>query len=334
MDADLTTPGAAERWLRFAVRWALYPLLLAWVAGWIAYGLAHPEDMTLVLAVKSGVMVPLLLLLEWRVPYQRRWGMTWRHLLRRDLVFVALNGATLALLSYGLVALSIGVAAESEGLVAGWPSWLQVVTGLVVFEALQYSTHRWMHRGRGRAGNFLWRTHAIHHLPQQLYVVMHAVFHPFNAIIVRLVVQLLPVWVLGYDPQAAFVVGSIIALHGTVSHLNLDMRAGWLNYLFVGPELHRYHHAAEGQNATNLAATLSPFDWLLGTFEYRPGVAPRALGLREEDGYPGQHAPLRAALFPLSLRPVEPPKASSSSATSPTLDEPDATRHPALVSSS
>lgn len=307
MSEQAPSPGIAERrWLRAAVRWGLYPLLLAWVAGCIAWGLSRPEDVPTVLVVKAGVMVPLLLLLEQLVPYERRWGMTWRHLLRRDLVFIAINGATLALLSYGLVALSIGVAAEADGIAAAWPLWLQVVVGLVAFEALQYSTHRWMHEGRGPLGHFSWRTHAIHHLPQQLYVVMHAVFHPFNAIIVRVVVQLLPVWVLGYDPAAAFVIGSIIALHGTVSHLNLDVRAGWLNYLFVGPELHRYHHAADGAKATNFANTLAVFDWLLGTFEYRPGVPPRELGLREEDGYPGQHAPLRSALFPLSLRPVEP----------------------------
>jgi sterol desaturase/sphingolipid hydroxylase (fatty acid hydroxylase superfamily) len=306
-----SSPGVAEHHLRSAVRWGLYPLLLAWTGGCVAYGLAHPEALTMVLAVKAGVMVALLLVLEWLVPYERRWGMTWRHLWRRDLVFIAMNGAVLGLLNVGLTALSIAVAAEAGGRAGTWPLWLQVVVGLVAFEALQYSTHRWMHFGRGRVGNFLWRTHAIHHLPQQLYVVMHAVFHPFNGLFVRLAVQLLPVWVLGYGPEAAFVIGSIVALCGTVSHLNLDMRAGWLNYVFVGPELHRYHHSAEGQNATNLASALSLFDWMFGTFEYRPGVPPRELGLREEDGYPGQHAPLQSAVFPLSLRPVEPPGATA-----------------------
>jgi sterol desaturase/sphingolipid hydroxylase (fatty acid hydroxylase superfamily) len=112
-------------------------------------------------------------------------------------------------------------------------------------------------------------------------------------------------------------VGSIIALQGTVSHLNLDMRAGWLNYVLVGPELHRYHHSAEGQNATNLGSTLSVFDLVFGTFEYRPGVPPRELGLREEDGYPGQHSPLQSALFPLSLQPVEPPRRAQGALASP-----------------
>lgn len=303
-DSDELVSGAP--WLRAVVRWGLYPACLAWVTGCVAFGVAHPEHLSTVLAVKGGVLVSVLLLLEWRVPHRRIWRMTWRHLWRRDLVFIAINGATLAGLSYGLVALSIEVSTGTEGLLTGQPLWLQVVVGLLVFEGLQYSIHRWMHEGRGGLGHFLWRTHAIHHLPQQLYVVMHAVFHPFNALVVRLVVQLGPLWLLGYDPEAAFVFGSIIALHGTVSHLNLDIRAGWLNYVFVGPELHRYHHAAEGSRARNFASTLSVFDWVLGTFDYRPGVFPRRLGLRECDGYPGQHDPLRAALFPLSTRPVEP----------------------------
>jgi sterol desaturase/sphingolipid hydroxylase (fatty acid hydroxylase superfamily) len=321
MTDDLPEPGIANRpRLRAAVRFGLYPLLLAWVAGCVAWGLVRPEHVKLVLAVQSGVMVPLLLVLEWLVPYERRWGMTWRHLWRRDLVFIAINGATLALLGWALAALSIEVAASAQGFAARWPLWLQIVVGLFVFEALQYSTHRIMHEGRGPVGNFLWRTHAIHHLPQQLYVVMHAVFHPFNAIVVRLVVQLAPVWVLGYSPEAAFAIGSIIGLHGTVSHLNLDVRAGWLNYVFVGPELHRYHHAADGPRATNFGTALSLYDWLLGTFTYRPGIPPRALGLREEDGYPGQHAPLRSALFPLSVRPVEPQGRVETSGGAPARD--------------
>lgn len=41
------------------------------------------------------------------------------------------------------------------------------------------------------------------------------------------------------------------------------------------------------------------------TFLYCPGIPPWSLGLAEDDGYPGQHAPLRVALFLLSTRPVE-----------------------------
>ncbi len=89
-------------------------------------------------------------------------------------------------------------------------------------------------------------------------------------------------------------------LHGTISHFNVDMRMGWLNYVFVGPELHRYHHSAKSHEAVNYGATVSLFDLLFYSFLYRQGVPPLALGLKLEDGYPGQIAPLNAFLFPLA----------------------------------
>lgn len=289
---------------RIVIRWGLYPALGAWVIGCVAYALVYPESLTTVVAVKGAVMVGVLLLLEWRYPYDARWRMTWRHLLKRDLAFIVVNGATLALVSYGMLLFAVDVSRDSVGVITGRPLWLQVVVGLLVFEGLQYALHRAMHLSRGPLTNILWRTHAIHHLPQQLYVVMHAVFHPFNAVLVRMGTQLLPIWLLGYDPLAVFIFGSIIAYHGIVSHLNLDLRMGWLNYLFIGPELHRYHHSARSHEAQNFGAALSLFDLCFGTFHYRPGVPPEALGLSERDGYPGQHNPLRSLLFPFSLATV------------------------------
>lgn len=295
---------AAPGWLRVG----LYPSLWAWVLGCLVYGFAYPEQLTQVLAVKAGVMVGVLLVAEWQFPYQKRWGMTWRHLLRRDLIFIAINGATFAAIQFLLVWLAIDTARRSVGPLTGQPLWLQIPVALLTFEALQYTVHRFMHQSRGPVTNVLWRAHAIHHLPSQLYVVMHAVFHPINAVIVRIVVQVLPVFLLGTDPMAVFFSSSVIALHGTVSHFNVDLRAGWLNYVFVGPELHRYHHSASTHEAANYAAALSFFDLLGGTFLYRPGFPPAELGLRAEDGYPEQHAPWQSMLLPFSLQPVEAPQ--------------------------
>ena len=194
--------------------------------GWITYGLGDPDGLQVAVAAKGGGMVLLLILLEWRYPCDDRWKMTWQHLFKRDAIFIIINGATLGLLGYLLVLLAIDVSEDSVGLITGAPLWLQVLVGLVAFEALQYSVHRCMHLSGGPITNFLWRAHAIHHLPQQLYVVMHAVFHPFNAVPIRYCTQIFPIWLFGYDPEAVFIFGSVIAFHGTVSHLNLDMRMG------------------------------------------------------------------------------------------------------------
>ena len=286
------------------IRQVLYACLLAWDFAWIGWGLAS-GSYQIANAIAGTTMVATLLVLEWRYPLAQRWRMTARHLFRRDIIFIAANGMIIVALNFGLVGLGIAIAAPIPGLLTGAPIALQVAIGLVVFESLQYSIHRFMHLDGNAITRFLWRSHAIHHLPQQLYVVMHAVFHPLNAIVVRIAVQLTPLWVLGYDPAAVFVMGSIIGLHGTISHLNLDLRMGFMNYLFVGPELHRFHHRANSAEAVNYGATLSIFDRAFGTFRYLPGEHPASLGLDQDDGYPSQHAPAAAFVFPFkpSRRP-------------------------------
>lgn len=295
---------ARREGLATIIRWGLYPALWLWILICISYAIYNEDALQKVQMVKGSMMVVVLLLCEWIVPYQKRWGITWQYLLKRDLPFIALNGATIALLSTALAMFAVAVSQYTQGPMSGKPLWLQVIIGLLVFEALQYSVHRVMHVGRGPVTNFLWRSHSVHHLPQQLYIVMHAVFHPFNAIIVRLCVQLLPLWILGFDPLAVLIYGSVIALHGTVSHFNVDIRMGWLNYLFIGPELHRYHHSANSQEAVNYGAALSLFDLMFKTFLYRPGIAPVALGLYQEDGYPAQTDPLGAFLFAFNTSSV------------------------------
>lgn len=301
METRADSERAAPAWLRHG----LYPALWAWQVLWLTLGVQDFEDVGRITAIKSGGMIVALLLLEWRYPLQRRWGMSWGTLLKRDLVFILVNGAFLVGLDYALVFASIDVSQRGSGWLEGTALWIQVPAVLLTFEALQYSVHRLMHKGGHPVWDHLWRSHSIHHLPQQLYLVMHAVFHPFNAVLIRILVQLLPAFVLAPDPRAAFVASSIIGFHATISHFNVDLRMGLANYVFVGPELHRIHHSAESHEAKNLGAVTPLFDLLFGTFQYTPGQDPDELGLREADGYPGQKSPLRSLLFPLSLRPVE-----------------------------
>ena len=266
-------------------------------------GLTMPDELSVIVGVKGAITVGLLILLEYRFPVRSEWGMNRRVFLRRDLVLLAVNGAVAGALNYGLVLLALDRAQVWNGPMTGQPLWLQVLVGLVAFETLQYGVHRLMHQDAGSVSRFLWRVHAIHHVPHQLYVVMHAVFHPVNLVVVRLGVQLLPLWLLGFDPEAVFVYGSVIGLHATISHLNFDMRLGWFNYVFVGPELHRYHHSAKSHEAVNYGSALVFLDLIFDTFKYTPGRFPDALGLRERDGYPGQAAPFAALLFPFRSPP-------------------------------
>jgi sterol desaturase/sphingolipid hydroxylase (fatty acid hydroxylase superfamily) len=284
--------------LQQCVRYGLYPMLWILLIGCFFYVWQNPEQIQAAQMVKGGIMLVVLLACEWFFPYQRRWGMTRSLLFKRDLVFLVANGLTSRVLATVFSILAVSVAGVSSGPMAGTPIWLQVIVGLLVFEALQYPLHRLMHQSRGPLTHFLWRTHAIHHLPKQLYLVMHIVQHPFNVIATRVLVMILPVALLGYDQFAVLIFMSIIGLHGTISHFNVDIRLGWLNYLLVGPELHRYHHSANSHEAVNYAGTVAFYDILFGTFLYRPGIPPEHLGLSEEDGYPAQTQAGKALLFP------------------------------------
>jgi len=93
-------------------------------------------------------------------------------------------------------------------------------------------------------------------------------------------------YLLGANAETLLLANIIVTLQGLVSHCNLDLRAGWFNYLFVGTELHRYHHSANLAESKNYAATLSLLDLAFGTFYYRPGRVPERLGVLDPGAYP------------------------------------------------
>ena len=78
----------------------------------------------------------------------------------------------------------------------------------------------------------------------------------------------------------------INGMHGLISHFNADVRMGWLSWVFVGTETHRYRHSADPEESRNHGNTLVPYDLLFGTFVYRPGMPPEAQGVRPGRGLP------------------------------------------------
>ena len=270
---------------RRLIRWGLYPA--SWIALLVGFHriIAWGDEPREVWSQTTGVLLLVYLGIEFAWPYERRWAMTWASF-KADLKFVLLNAGTLAAISAALAWGTITIAGTHPGPATGWPIAVQLVAALLTFEAVNYTLHRAMHRLRGPLGRFLWRSHAAHHLPPRLYLVMHAVFHPVNAVLIQGLAITLPIWAMGYGPVPVAMFLMINGMHGLISHFNVDVRAGWANYLFVGTELHRYHHSAAVADAGNFGATLSIFDQLFGTFIYRPGVPPAELGVDPNSGLP------------------------------------------------
>ncbi len=281
----------------WAVAWLTWPALFVGNLGTGLYAIAKQWDYSMVLTSLLFANAAVLIALETAFPAERRWKMSWRSFLR-DLKYFGVSGMTIAATNalFGLA--SIRLNAGHAGPISDWPLWLSVPVTLLVVDFFNYWQHRWSHELKGRLGEFLWRTHVAHHLPQQVYVLMHVAGHPINIFLVRGFVNLLPLYLLGANPETVLIANLIVTLQGLVSHLNLDLRAGWFNYLFVGTELHRYHHSARLDESKNYAATLSILDLAFGTFYYRPGRLPERLGVQDLGAYPDSNELWRVIKLP------------------------------------
>ena len=134
--------------------------------------------------------------------------------------------------------------------------------------------------------------------PQQVYRLVHAIGHPVNALMVRAILTI-PPFVLGFSPEAVFAAAVITGVQGLVSHFNVDSRAGWLNHVLVGTELHRYHHSAVPAESGNFGAVVSVWGQLFGTFVYKPAQAPAELGVEDRSLYPADTRLLAILAYPL-----------------------------------
>lgn len=149
-------------------------------------------------------------------------------------------------------------------LVSDFPIWLQAVTIIVALDFVAY----WIHRGKHHY-DWWWRLHAIHHSSEDLDWFSSVRFHPVEKILDR-VIYLLPLMVLGASEEAILALATVDALVASFAHANARLRFGPLNYVIVGPELHRIHHSAEPQDqGRNFGNNIAIFDWIFGTATLR-----------------------------------------------------------------
>lgn len=292
-----TAGGPTTPWI---VNWGTWPLLFALNLLVISHAIAFHWNFTLTMGVSIAVAIVTLVSLEFLWPLDARWRMTWQTFLGRDIKYFLAGGLTGAATNYALTIAGLSLADGNMGPLTDWPVWLAVPVAMCAFEFLQYWQHRWSHEADTPAKRFLWKTHAPHHLPEQVYVLMHPAGHPLNFILIQAIIRVPLFYVLGLTPEALYAIGAITALQGLVSHCNVDLRAGWFNYIFAGTELHRYHHSADVSEAQNYAVTLSVMDVIFGTFVYKPGDNPERLGISEPEKYPPSHAFWRTMLLPFS----------------------------------
>ena len=284
------------------IAYSIYPTLLFLVFAIIFTAIHFQWDYKLTYGLATLGLVVILMTIEFLFPMSLKWKMTVKSFWR-DLKYIALDAPAIALVKSVSGVIAIYYSERHHGLLHNLPAVIAVPCFLLFFEFFQYWHHRLSHSGKGRRGEFLWRVHLAHHLPDRVYVVMHAVFNPINAVIAALIIQASLI-LLGLSPEAVLAATLLIDLQSLVSHFNFDVRAGFLNYVFIGTETHRYHHSASFAKAGNYGNTLSFWDLVFGTFSYRPGIAPEKLGL--EGIYPRSNDVWSVISYPFRTRKSAP----------------------------
>ncbi len=170
---------------------------------------------------------------------------------------------------------------------------VQLVVATLLIELGRYWAHRWHHTNR-----FLWRLHAMHHSSERLYAVNNFRFHPLNYV-VNFALSTFPLMLIGVPADVLFGYMALTQPVLMLQHANIDLRSGWLNYVFSSNELHRWHHSSDSTEAnSNYGSALVVWDQVFGTFKFpRKSRTPKRIGLFEQSAnYPARAGYLQQLL--------------------------------------
>ena len=269
-----------DRPARPLLTYGTYPVLAFVTAAALWSAVRWNLDRNAVIGALTVVTIVAVFIVERVNPLQDRWSMTKASLLGRDLPFIGLAVVVEQLATAGVSLIAASTMPRNGfGPLTRTPLLAQAVFALVALDLLWYGYHRAAH-----TISRLWRVHGLHHSPSQLYVLMHQVFHPFDLLVSRFVIALIVFKTTGIAPDAAFIAIAVLGLQQTVSHVNSDLRVGKLNYVLIGTETHRYHHAA--QERGNYSSVVAIWDIVFGTFIYEPRRIPDAIGLDDPASFP------------------------------------------------
>ncbi|PZM16188.1 sterol desaturase family protein [Rhizobium tubonense] len=155
-----------------------------------------------------------------------------------------------------------------------WPLFAQAILGLIIAELGLYVAHRLAHENLS-----LWRFHALHHSVERLWVVNTGRFHFVDSLF-KIVLSQIPLYLLGAPLPVFLWIGAVTAFIGVLTHCNLNVRTGPLDWILSTPRLHRWHHSrllAEGN--TNYGENLVLWDQVFGTYFNPPRPSSVDIGI-------------------------------------------------------
>ena len=272
-----------------------------------AYRFQHPSwrnpFCVLIVVCTACFLLEALLPKKLDYPVLRRRGF------KQDLGYILLLDFALAPLGFYAVLVvmektflatlaNAGFAGPDVFSVASLPGPVQVVVLFVLIDFSAWLGHYLLHRFE-----FLWQFHKIHHAQKDLGFASNRHFHWMEYLVFKSV-GYIPLSMIGFSVESFFLVTMWMGYFlGFLSHSNVKIRWGILNYLLITPDTHFWHHAKNVPHryGVNFASNLVIWDQIFGVF-YLPKDEEPELGIQNDDvpaSFIGQHLyPFRAALRP------------------------------------
>jgi lathosterol oxidase len=171
--------------------------------------------------------------------------------------------------------------------ISAQPLFVQLPLAVLAADLASYAAHRAFH-----AVPWLWRFHVIHHSSEALDWLAGSRLHLVDVVVTR-AVAFIPLFVLGFSPEALAAYLVWVATQATWIHANLGTGTHWLERWLVTPRYHHWHHAADAVAMDkNFAVHFPWIDRLFGT-HYLPEEAwPAQYGVLSDPPPPGFAAQL------------------------------------------
>lgn len=153
------------------------------------------------------------------------------------------------------------------------PLFVQVALALLLFDFITYCRHRFAHM-------YAWPFHAVHHAAQEIDWLTKFRGHPGD-VFLAVLYNTVGAYLLGFSGEGFSIAIAVYYIYDLFVHSNIRFGfKGWLRYVFVTPQFHRWHHAIEPEAMNkNYCVVFAFYDWVFGSFYCPPGRYPSGYGL-------------------------------------------------------
>lgn len=216
-----------------------------------------------------------ILLFEMIIPLKEDWKINYTHYwieIKHFLFSITLTDGLAKALVISFVLYIQDQYFESYNLLSNLPFIISFIIANIIGELLPYAFHYVSHIGKTSSliSIFLWKTHAIHHIPTTMNWFKTNWIHPINMFL-NTVLKMGPLLLLGFNADIIFSVGMMHIVVAYLSHANIKTKTFLLDWIIITPQLHHFHHSKNITEAKNFGNIIPFWDIIFGTYYNRIG---------------------------------------------------------------